>query len=100
MFDKGKIARQALERAQEVEKRIKLARKRIAIISGVCATGLCVFLFTLSSGILPLTNDQAYIHIDDPKVPLAASIPAVLAENEQTTCPVCGHEFIEDDETP
>jgi len=97
VFDKGKIARQALERAEETEKRIKLARKRTAIISGICATSLCVFLFTLSSAILPLTNDQAYIHIDDPQVPLAASIPDALAEDEQTLCPVCGHEVLEDD---
>jgi len=96
VFDKGKIARQALQRAEETEVRQKLTRKRLTIISGVCATGLCVFLFTLSSGILPHNNDPAYIHIDDPQIPLAASIPDTLAESEQTICPVCGHELSED----
>ena len=97
MFDKEKIARQALQRAEEIT---KVTRKRITVASGICITGLCVFLLTLSTGILSHTSDQAYIHIDDPQVPLAASIPDVPAENEQTSCPVCGHEIVEDNETP
>ena len=72
MFDTEKIAIQALQRADETKAERKKASRRTAAILGVCTAGLGGFFLAFSSGILPLTNENANIDIDDTQVPLAS----------------------------
>jgi len=99
VFNKEKIARQALQRADETEKHIKCMWRRTKAIAGVCVSSVCVFLIIFSRGISPQTNDPGYMQINDPQIPLAAAPSELLAESTQVYCPVCGHEF-EENETP
>jgi len=76
MFDTEKIARQALQRADETEVKRRNARRKTATILSVCAAGLGVFFLVFSTDILPQTpqaKDDADMYIDDQLVPLASS---------------------------
>ena len=72
MFDTEKIAIQALQRADETKAIRKNASRRTAAILGVCTVSLGGFFLAFSSGILPRTDENTNINIDDALVPLAA----------------------------
>ena len=73
MFDTEKIARQALQRAEETEIKRKNARRRTATILSVFAAGLGVFFLVFSTNIQPHADEDAAMYIDDQLVPLASS---------------------------
>ena len=73
MFDTEKIARQALQRADETETKRISARRKTATILGVCAAGLGVFFLVFSTDILPHADKEAEVDIGDQQVPLASS---------------------------
>jgi len=95
VFNKEKIAMRAIQRADEKEQHIKCMWRRTIAIIKVGVSGVCVFLIVFSTGILSREDNQPYMYIDDPRVPLAASHPDLLAEDAPTHCPVCGHEIYE-----
>ena len=76
MFDTEKIARQALQRADETEIKRRNAKRGTAAILTVCAAGLGVFFLVFSTDIMspaPYADDNAEMYIDDQQVPLAPS---------------------------
>jgi len=73
VFDTEKIARQALQRADETEIKRKNVRRKTATILSVCAAGLGVFFLVFSTDILPKADEDAEMYIDDQQVPLASS---------------------------
>ena len=73
MFDTEKIARQALQRADETEIKRRNARRTTATILSVFAAGLGVFFLVFSTDILPNADVDADMYIDDQQVPLASS---------------------------
>ena len=73
MFDKEKIARQALELADETEKNRRNTRRRTTAILSVCIACLGVFFLVFSPNILSNADEHAVLSIDDQQVPLASS---------------------------
>jgi len=76
MFDTEKIARQALQRADETETKRRNTRRGATAILSVCAAGLGVFFLVFSTDILspaPHADENAGMHIEDQQVPLAIS---------------------------
>lgn len=100
MFDKGEIARQSLQRANEIKTSKKSAKRRAAVVAGACAVGLGAFFFMFSAGILLGNGGPAFIDIDEPGIPLAASPLDIetQTENNKVICIVCKVELDEADE--
>ena len=92
MFDAEKIARQALQRADEAEKKSKSVKRRITAALGVSATGLGVFLLLLSIGILSPSDGSETIYIEDKQVPLGTFRQVAQTANDPFVCPACGYE--------
>jgi len=73
VFDKEKIAKQALQLAGETEIKRRNVRRRTTAILSVCIACFGVFFLIFSPDILSNADEHAVLSIEDQQVPLASS---------------------------